>query len=285
MEGVNDENARELTKSACFPSSLFQDSTDGLSKQLMEEMEGLGLEEATTLPSATETIDEVLVERPKPPIGRMAPNVRTRLSWQSTDTTTARSSSTSLASFPAAFVQSTVEGVSDEASTTSEAHHPRIWRDEKLPLPELKIAPKKLHDISNIIENQTQRGSATPDNAGTSKHPVSQTPSPSSYRNIGYVSASPTPEKGSEEVQQDVLQLTPEPNGNVSRLQVGSPEYMQYFQQSQQAGEATPQKSLDFDQEFPVGGTEVQASPVPAFESILDDTDESLMQAILDAEA
>ena len=77
IEGVNDENARELTKSACFPSSLFQDSTDGLSKQLMEEIEGLGLEEATTLPSATETIDEALVERPKPPIGRMAPNIRT----------------------------------------------------------------------------------------------------------------------------------------------------------------------------------------------------------------
>ena len=196
------------------------------------------------------------------------------------------------------------EARTDSAQSRSPIPGPGQMPEEKLmQLPEIKVAPKKLHDISNIIGNQTQmRGNTTPDYSGPAKgggmqsgraHLGSETPSPASYRNIGYVSsASATPEKGQPEDpslgHDEFLQRTPEKGrGGGHQLLVGSPEYASAFDDSA-ADYGMNSNGLDNEQQPMTFSDKMQmqtASPAPQFESILDDTDESLMQAILDADA
>ena len=102
--------------------------------------------------------------------------------------------------------------------------------------------------------------------------PASQTPSPSGCRNIGYVSASPTPEAPKDEADLDVLQLTPDPTGHLSVLE----DHADFGPLANDLG----RKVLNFD-ESPAVLSRGQASPAPAFKSVFDDTDETLMQAIL----
>ena len=165
-------------------------------------------------------------------------------------------------------------GGSGEPSTAPEPKQ----RQEKIALPQLKVAPKKLNDISNIIENQAQMRAAhasTGAKPAVAAAPASQTPSPSGCRNIGYVSASPTPEAPKDEADLDVLQLTPDPTGHLSVLE----DHADFGPLANDLG----RKVLNFD-ESPAVLSRGQASPAPAFKSVFDDTDETLMQAILDAE-
>ncbi|QDZ21132.1 hypothetical protein HOP50_05g36600 [Chloropicon primus] len=174
--------------------------------------------------------------------------------------------------------------VTTEASTTSERPEtepaaPRA-KEGKAALPQLKLAPKRLNDISNIVENQSQPKMGRGPDAKAAARNVSQTPSPSSYRNIGYVSASPTPTKQhADHAHEHVLQLTPAPESALGGNHLSARDSPAYLMEENLSSKAL------FDQD-PAGVLAKMgpASPAPVFKSVLDATDESLMQAILDAE-